>query len=399
MLPHRRINPEAIYSSFRAENKKPLMVILNIWRYMLKYFFKKRRYSEEELQWAEMAKKQCNQLLVITNEVIREKEGQILKLGFAGDIMWVRKEGESMIASELKERMEHCDFWIGNLETPIVPENKVRTFWPDYIRYGSSGKILRAFRNRHGRNMLGIVSLANNHILDNGSGGLETTLSALTDEGIKFSGIDNEFCVKELKGIKIGFYAMTYDTNRPPDSSGHKINILNYSSQCLNNISSVFRRMDDGGVDLKILSLHWGHEFEFIPSAEQRELAGKIVAEGADIILGHHPHVIQPIEIIYSGGYEGNLSFPVNADSFMETSSGRKALVLYSAGNFITDMVTREVREGIGVILELFKSSGGIEWQIKEIIHVQNKPSGIFSTHETYLSEDKLSSGREKVSH
>ena len=389
MLSVKDIRPEAIYASFRAENKKPWVVVLNIWKYMLKYFLKKRKYSEEDIGWAEKVSS--------TSQRLVNTDNQNLKIGLLGDIMWVRKGGENMISADLMKKMQNCAFWIGNLETPIVPDKKVKSFWPDYIKYGSSASILKAFRSAN-RNLLGLVSLANNHILDSGETGLETTMDSLDQEGILFSGTDNNFCVKVSGGIKIGFYALTYGTNSTGKLT-QRINILDHSSQCISNIKEIFRQMDEAGVDLKVLSLHWGHEFEFIPSPAQRELARELIREGADIILGHHPHVIQPIEVLFLGGYEKTLDFPVSHESCLESSTSRKALVIYSAGNFITDMITSEVRLGMGLVLDLYKNGRVIDWQISEIILVDNKPSRLFSPHATCLSENKFAGCCEKVSH
>ena len=83
----------------------------------------------------------------------------------------------------------------------------------------------------------------------------------------------------------------------------------------------------------------------------------------------------------------------------MESSTPRKALIIYSAGNFITDMVTKDVRMGMGVVLDLYKNGSSIDWQINEIISVENRPSGLLNPHATHLSENKFSGGCKKVSH
>lgn len=398
MISVKNIGPESVYASFRAENKSPRVVVLNIWRYLLKYFLKKRKYSEEDMIWSEGVRSVCNRLMISGKESLRGHEKVPLTIGLAGDIMWVRKGDENMISAGLREKMQKSDFWIGNLESPIVEENKVKSFWPDYIRYGSSAKILKAFRHGN-RNLLGIVSLANNHIPDAGERGIVKTMDALNEEGILFSGTDNNFCMKVSGGIKIGFYALTYGTNTTTGKSVHSINILDHSSQCLNSIKEIFRQMDEAGVGLKVLSLHWGHEFEFIPSPAQRELARELIRLGADVILGHHPHVIQPIEVLFLGGYEKSLDFHVSHEYCMESSTPRKALIIYSAGNFITDMVTKDVRMGMGVVLDLYKNGSSIDWQINEIISVENRPSGLLNPHATHLSENKFSGGCKKVSH
>ena len=392
MFQIRNINTEEIYSSFRAENKTPFKVAVNLWRYLLKYFLHKTRYSENELIWADKVNSICKYFLK------KRKKENGLKIGFAGDIMWVRKEDDSMVAADVLERMGRCDFWAGNLETPLIPEDKVRNFWPDYLRYGSSARILNVFQ-KNGGNMFGLVSLANNHSRDRGDAGINTTIKYLNDKGILYSGLNEDFCIKEIKNIRIGFYAMTYNVNLPEKNSAYLINLMEDPSICLERARKILKKMDEENVDLKILSLHWGHEFEFIPSTEQRRLAMELVIAGADIITGHHPHVIQPMEILFSGGYEKSFDIPVDSEFCIESGTKKKALIMYSLGNFSTDMVTKSVRKGMGVVLEIFKTGQNIEWQFDDIFYTENIRSGLFTPHRIRMSEDEFPCCCEHISH
>ena len=386
------MNSEIIYTSFRAENSKPWSVAINLWRYLLKYFLKKRQYSQSDIEWEERNNKIFNHLLVSGNQI----EGACI--GFSGDIMWVRKEDPLMISGEVKERMLRADYWIGNLETTIVPEKKVKRFWPDYIRFSSSSKLLMAL-NSNDKNLLGMVSIANNHIMDNRDPGLNTTINILEKEGIPYSGINDGYCIKEYKNIRIGFYAMTYGVNIPDNRSAYSVNHFDYSEKSLEKVREVFRRMDGENVDLKIVSLHWGYEFEFIPDPKQRSYARELVKAGTDVILGHHPHVIQPMEILFLGGYEKSLNFSVDPESCLEAKTPRKAMIMYSLGNFVTDMFTYEVRKGAGVVLKIFKKGKGTDWQIEDLFFLENIRSGLARPHRTVLSEDIFPRSNEHISH
>ena len=109
MISVKNIGPESVYASFRAENKSPRVVVLNIWRYLLKYFLKKRKYSEEDMIWSEGVRSVCNRLMISGKESLRGHEKVPLTIGLAGDIMWVRKGDENMISAGLREKMQKSD--------------------------------------------------------------------------------------------------------------------------------------------------------------------------------------------------------------------------------------------------------------------------------------------------
>ena len=153
------------------------------------------------------------------------------------------------------------------------------------------------------------VTLANNHSHDYGEQGFDDTLAALDQEGITHFGYD-ETAVIEVKGIKVGLVGIY-------ELKDH----LDRTEQLKQNIAKV----KEQGAVITIVIFHWGNEKEEIPDSNQTTLGRLAIDEGADLVCGHHPHVLQGIEtykeknIVYSLGnfcFGGN-SYPSDMDSMI----------------------------------------------------------------------------------
>ena len=151
------------------------------------------------------------------------------------------------------------------------------------------------------------ANLANNHSIDYGKKSYEDTITALEAEGISSFGYERT-AVMDIKGVKVGL-AGVYELAEHIDCK----------QDLLDNIAS----LKEQGAQIIIVSFHWGQEKENVPSDVQVELAHAAVDNGADLVLGHHPHVLQGIEeykgknIVYS---LGNFCFGGNsAPSDMDT--------------------------------------------------------------------------------
>lgn len=151
------------------------------------------------------------------------------------------------------------------------------------------------------------ANLANNHSFDYGKKSYEDTITALEAEGISSFGYERT-AVMDIKGVKVGL-AGVYELAEHIDCK----------QDLLDNIAS----LKEQGAQIIIVSFHWGQEKENVPSDVQVELAHAAVDNGADLVLGHHPHVLQGIEeykgknIVYS---LGNFCFGGNsAPSVMDT--------------------------------------------------------------------------------
>lgn len=187
-----------------------------------------------------------------------------------------------------------------------------------------------------------LVSLANNHTLDRGEKGVKAMLeywrnaeskhSDLLTAGSYESAQDRATPrIMRKNGITYTMLAYTYGTNGIPLPKGKEYLVNVYTKQMLlEDIKAVRPK-----VDLLIVSMHWGIEYEHSPSEEQRELARFLAKNGVDIIIGNHPHVIQPIEIIDN------------------------TFVVYSLGNFLSGQKGLAKNIGALIGLSLHKTKEG----------------------------------------
>lgn len=180
-----------------------------------------------------------------------------------------------------------------------------------------------------------IAVTANNHTLDTGSDGLFRTLEVLKQNGLLTAGTHQEseprFALAEVKGIKVGIVAYTYET---PQANGRRtINaglIPERALPCLNSFGyetlqqdmpQILQDIQDArgaGAQVVICVMHWGQEYHEQPSDIDKNLAMQLASGGADVIFASHPHVIQPVEILTA-------------------ADGRQVPVFYSMGNFLSN--------------------------------------------------------------
>jgi poly-gamma-glutamate synthesis protein (capsule biosynthesis protein) len=247
-----------------------------------------------------------------------------IKICAAGDIMAhtmnldAARDGEQYdfipFFTEVKPIVESADFAIGNLETTISGEDKKYTGYP---KFNTPDSFLDAIKWT-GFDML---VTSNNHSLDRGEEGLNRTIDELDERGFYHTGTfksraeRDKALVVDVKGIRIAFLSYTYGTNGNPRKNSYQVNMLN-TSRMLQDIS----RAREDNPDLLVVYVHMGTEMVRQPNSEQKVLYDKLVNAGADIVLGDHPHVVQPSvmkKVRESGGSE------------------RNAFIIYSLGNLI----------------------------------------------------------------
>lgn len=192
-----------------------------------------------------------------------------------------RQNGDlSFVARNIRSILEKDDMTIVNFETtltsaPVYKKNNDFVFSapPEYV------EILHHLS-------IEAVTFENNHALDHGEAGIEETQKALTDAGITWSTETNP-AVYETKGVRIGLLAyQTFDGNYPRLKEKVPMDI------------AAMRQSSD----IVIVSFHWGAELDYAPNKNQQELGRLTIDAGADLVLGHHSHRINPIEE-YNGKY------------------------------------------------------------------------------------------------
>jgi poly-gamma-glutamate synthesis protein (capsule biosynthesis protein) len=180
-----------------------------------------------------------------------------------------------------------------------------------------------------------LVSTANNHILDKGTTGVERSHDFWkSKENVIMQGSNlsqeeyDEIPVVDVNGISFSFLAYCHDTNGIPPAYSYEIN---YYPGHVEEMLDKVRRADEIS-DVVIVSMHWGVEYSHGVSAEQSDLARSLVDAGADIIIGNHPHVVEPFEWI----------------------DGKP--VFYAMGNLIGSQIGYERRIGITGALDITKT-------------------------------------------
>lgn len=176
-----------------------------------------------------------------------------------------------------------------------------------------------------------VGSVANNHAFDFSARGALDTHRALRDAGVVPLGggptRDEAWqpFIREIRGVRVGVLAIAEQLNHPP-GQGARVAMLDRRA-----VDAV--RALDGRVDVVLLSIHWGHEFVAEPTAGQVALAHRLIDAGADAIIGHHPHVLQSVEvyrerpIVYSLGnfVFGHQPSPRDLSAILELSLQRGA--------------------------------------------------------------------------
>ncbi len=235
----------------------------------------------------------------------------------------VGNQGYDFLWSELQDELSAVDLAFANLETPIAPSNPNGTA---AFLFNADPIVLKSLQT------LGIdlVSFANNHAYDQGRKGFIETIEELRKTQLEFIGA-GDTCeasrtamIKDIKGIKIGFIGASAVFNNQLNDKDNEacVNVFERESA----IESV-KKAREAGAEFIVYSIHWGVEYKTQPSQSQIDDAHALMDAGVDVLLGHHPHVLQPVEVY-------------------ETADNRVAAAIYSMGNFVSNQ-SRFYRHGI----------------------------------------------------
>jgi hypothetical protein len=273
-----------------------------------------------------------------------------ISLAFVGDIMWMRGNTRNLVTPELKQFLQAHDLVFGNLETPTSPKHKRKNFFIDYITYNEDTSLLSNFNQSNQSNLFSGLSVANNHSLDRGLEGLNDTRNYLLSKGITPMGA-SAFDSLPLyhsftsHGLKFGVFAGAWGLNNPanlhtPNIRFHLAPHLAYpypKREMNNKAYQALQQMNHDQVDVKIIFMHWGFEFEYFPDTLIREEAMLLSSLGADIIVGAHPHVVQPWDYIAS-----------------PTTPQHSTLCYYSLGNFCSYMFSSPCKNGLIASIKVY---------------------------------------------
>jgi poly-gamma-glutamate synthesis protein (capsule biosynthesis protein) len=225
-------------------------------------------------------------------------------------------EGFGWLWAPIADLLRGADVTFANLETPIAPHGASAT--RSFV-FNAPPAVVRAL----GRTGVSLVSVANNHAFDQGRAGFEETLRQLDAAGMRYvgagsAGRESGPVVLEVNGLRLAFLGYSYGFNQsgndcPPRTPRCVRAALLDRERAVNDVADAARE-----ADAVIVSIHWGVEYEQQPREADVALARSLVEAGALVVLGHHPHVLQPIEL-----------YP--------RADGRTGLVAYSLGNFVSN--------------------------------------------------------------
>lgn len=202
-----------------------------------------------------------------------------------------------------------------------------------YPAFNAPDSVLNAIKNSG----LNFLTTANNHCYDTGLFGLKRTVQQLRAKNIDFIGTkesdaDPTYIIKDVNGVKIGMVAYTYENSSGAGQKSINGNIVKAEANSLINsfsydrinafyteAQSVVKDMNQQGADAVVFYMHWGEEYQLNANTWQKTIAQKLCNIGVDVIVGGHPHVVQPIELIHS------------------EDSQNTTVCLYSMGNAISN--------------------------------------------------------------
>lgn len=224
--------------------------------------------------------------------------------------------------------VEGADYAVANLETTLAADNYsgypcFRT--PDALAYNLKD--------------LGfdLTLTANNHCMDAGFSGLSRTLDVLDQVGLAHVGTsrtqaeaDDDIVVADVGGISVAFLGYTYGTNGIPVSKDAPYSVNLFNVDYLTHLSQLdedrlaadLEKAEAKGADLVAVMIHWGVEYQTKPNDYQKKVADFLIAHGADLVLGGHPHVLQPVEEVRT--------------VTLADGTERSGFVAYSLGNLIS---------------------------------------------------------------
>lgn len=237
-----------------------------------------------------------------------------------------------LIAPEVKR----ADYAVVNLETPLGGGRGGYTGFPCFSAPDSYAQALKDAG-------FDLFLTANNHTLDRSDYGLRRTIAVLDSLNIPHTGTFRDAAeraksvpfITTINGIKVAFLNYTYGTNGLTAKDGAEVSLID--REAIKNEIEACRKTD---AELICVCVHWGVEYQLHEHSTQRSLADFLLEQEVDLIIGGHPHVVQPMVI-------------------KTTPQGKNVPVVYSLGNFISNMKTDDTRGGALALAYISRDSEG----------------------------------------
>lgn len=294
----------------------------------------------------------ANSTEVSSTPEIDEPEPITFTLTAIGDVMchntqyWDAYQKEtntydfSYVFDDIKFDIQKSDISVASLETCFAGEERGYSNYPTFNSPDSLAYSLKDIG-------IDVLSTAGNHCLDMGFDGLSRTIDVLNKADISHLGTyktqeeRDKILFKYTKGLKVAFINYTYGTNGIPVPSD--------KPYCVNLIDKDLIKKDiesakSQNADVIVACMHWGTEYQTSPNNEQKDLADFLFQNGVNIILGNHPHVLQPFE---------------KRTVTLEDGSTQDGFIIYALGNFICDQNAENTRNSIILNLSITKQVDG----------------------------------------
>ena len=244
----------------------------------------------------------------------------------------------SQVFRFFSEHVSSADYAVGNLETTLAGADFVldsgKVGFQGYPQFNCPDEIIDGMKDAG----FDVVLTANNHSYDTRHIGFRRTMKTIAERGLAILGTqmtaeDPDYLLVERNGITLGLMCYTYEDNADPAIKAPNsytmtaedaplISTFNYS--CLPDfyaeIEENIAAMKAEGADATVLFIHWGYEYHTEPNSNQKKMAQKLCDLGIDVIIGGHPHVVQPVELLTS-----------------EIDANHKTVCLYSLGNAVSN--------------------------------------------------------------
>ena len=301
-----------------------------------------------------------------SKRVINTDSSVTISISVVGDLMCHAPQFEyarvgkdsfdfSPVYRNVKKYLESSDFTFGNLET--VTAGKESSGYTGYPFFNTPTAYITALKDAG----FDLLVTANNHSLDRSEKGILKTIDEINSRSLNYVGTytsqrdRDSIRIFDVKGIKLAVLAYSYGTNGNPIPKGknYLINLIVYDL-----IEKDVQSAKTNGAELVLVHFHFGEEYKREPVQFQRDVVNKTIELGADIIIGGHPHVLQPV-------------------NFYKTNNAKldSGFVAYSMGNFFSNQRDRYKDAGMILTINMKKDFANNKIEISEVKYL---PTWVF---------------------